>query len=382
MHRCLVGLLLAALIPTTASAAKPDRAAALAGYQRDLVSILVLRDDATHLLGAALLARPLTSLPKGLDSAYLLDRAAHAPGAGPAITWMQLSACNPDGTGCPNPTALAALQKQAPRNAAVWAVVLDQALQQHATDAANDALLQAAASDHYDDYAGATLEALAKAATALPVPPAALTAYAGKTAAGPASAQAFLALGAAGLHPRPALAPIVAWCTESGHAGVARHAPCLQLAHVLVWGSSPEARAAGLHLQEVLAPDKDARAKAASGLRDLAWQVQNYSRLSLDALTDETLAVEWLRLAQRGGSEASVMNALLHRHDIPLEAPDEPTPAADENDAPANAASATAPAPAATAGVAPPPATAPASPATAATAAPASTASAGGASTP
>lgn len=333
-------LLSATSAPAAPAPASADRNAALAQYQHDLVSILVLRDDATHLLGAALLARPLEGLPQGADAASLLQRAGSAEGHGPVVDWIKLTDCDGDDTPCPNAQALAALREQAPDNAAVWLLELDRAVRDHDEDAAHHALLQAAAADRYDDYAGAALAAIVAAATALPVPPAVLAAYAGDTGAGAASAQAFLALGVAALHPRPALQSLVALCAPDAEGAEALREPCLKLARTLAWGSSPQARAAGLHIQEQHADGETARNAAQAAQRDLAWQVRNFSRLSLGAMTDQALAVQLLRLAQRGSSETSLMSAMLHRNGIPLEAPAvSMAPAVDGSVAPRPAAS-------------------------------------------
>ncbi|HET8900209.1 MAG TPA: hypothetical protein VFN09_15690, partial [Rhodanobacteraceae bacterium] len=244
-------------------AAEPPRAqsAALTSYQRDLVSILVLRDDATHLLGAALLARTLDQQPPGLDSASLLARADKAPDHGLLPTWIELSQCEAPAD-CPNPTALAALQAADPDNAAVWLLGLGRAARQHDAAGEQAMLAKAAAASRYDDYAGATLKTLVAAATALPVPKDVLAAYAGKTAAGPASAQAFLAFGSVGLHPRPGLLPLAALCAPDHDAAATLRADCLQLSTRLIWGSSPQARAAGLHLRETLSEDAATRRDA------------------------------------------------------------------------------------------------------------------------
>jgi hypothetical protein len=319
----LAALSLAAAGATAAAPDDADRTAALAQYQRDLVSVLALRGDAGHLLGAALLARPLKDQRTGLDAAHLLARAASAGDSGPVVSWMRLTDCDADKGACPNADAVRALHEQAPGNAAVWLLDLDSAARAGDAAAERAALDKAASAGSYDDYAGAALKSLVAAATALPVPAEALTAYAGGANAGPASAQAFLAFGVAAMHPRPGLLPLIQLCDPEHNPddATALRANCLKLAHILQWGGSPQARAAGLHLTELLADDDAARQSARNDERDLAWQVRNYSQLVLRGLTDQTLAVQMLRLAQNGGSEISLMGALLHKNDIPLQAP-------------------------------------------------------------
>src|SRR5579875_3200488 len=115
------------------SAADQARLTAIRQYQHDLVSVVALRADPAYLLGAALLARPFTDQPQGLDFDSLSARALAAPDAGPAIEWVRLSDCGKDD--CPNAKAFAALQKKAAGNAAVWLVALDLAAAKHDADA-------------------------------------------------------------------------------------------------------------------------------------------------------------------------------------------------------------------------------------------------------
>ncbi|MGH8182664.1 MAG: hypothetical protein ACREPH_03290, partial [Rhodanobacteraceae bacterium] len=78
--------------PATTSSAAPKlsppadqkRVAAIQQYQHDLVNVVALRADPDYLLGAAILARPFQHQLQGLDFDSLSQRAAAAPGAGPA----------------------------------------------------------------------------------------------------------------------------------------------------------------------------------------------------------------------------------------------------------------------------------------------------------
>jgi|GEM_PF-4325705 len=102
--RPLALTLACALLASPALAAKsPDKtdkkqvtahAQAMIAFQRDLVSVVAPRADAAPLLGAALLARPLPSQPKYNDFHTLIDRAAVADGAGPAVSWEAVVTCN------------------------------------------------------------------------------------------------------------------------------------------------------------------------------------------------------------------------------------------------------------------------------------------------
>lgn len=344
-RRCWACLLLACMTTAAAIAAPVDndpRTAALNQYKHDLVSVLTLRGDTPHLLGAALLARTFgDDSDPGQDYTRLLARAAAADPGNAAVTWARLSDCEHEARNCPNNDALAQLQQEAPDNAAVWILALDAAARDDDRKAQLADLHKAAHAKSYNDYGGALLQALTLAATALPVPEKTVHAYVGSASSkgGPASAQAFLAYGQAATQLQPSFLPIMELCDPKAiHDTDATLKSCRKLAQLLAWGSSPRARAAGLHLQDILASDKSARSAAKSEMRDLTWQLRNYSRLVLKALDDQDLALELLRLGQSGGSELTRMNALLHRQSIPTEAPPSaPEPAA-STAAPATAA--------------------------------------------
>lgn len=323
----------------SATSALPARLTAINQYQHDLVSVLALRTDAQHLLGAALLARPLHDKRKFLGFHALISRAAKADNANPAVSWAQLSDCAKGH--CPNPEALDALSKHDADNAAVWLLRMDLAVRDNDASAARVNLLKAAAATRYDDYAGATLQALVAAATSLPVPATTLKSYAADTHAGAASVQAFLAFSLANAHPRPSLIPASHWC-DPEHAPAAAgdiHATCLKLAHTLVWGSSPQARAAGLHLRSVLSANPATQQTARDATHDLAWQLRQYSALALKAMNNESLATQMLKLGNNGGTEMSLITAMLRQNDIALQAPDTEatTPPAASSSTPATA---------------------------------------------
>src|SRR6185312_14051434 len=99
----------AAAIPApakrAAAKAAEQRDQAQLAFQRDLVSVLAPRADAMPLLGAALLARPLFNQPPGNSFHALIERAAAADGAGPAVNWVRLADCEAKAGACPNPDA-------------------------------------------------------------------------------------------------------------------------------------------------------------------------------------------------------------------------------------------------------------------------------------
>lgn len=310
-----------AALPVPGVAAKPsaDKAgSAMARFQRDLVNVLILRSEAEPLLGAAMLSRTLPDVPDYANFHSLVTRAAKADDAGPGVRWAQLLDCDAEAGACPNTDALEALEKQAPDNAAVWLMVLGEAARQHDDKGSRAALAKAAAASQFDDYDGASLKALTRAAATLP-PPKAL--YSGKGAASSAAGvRALLVFGLGSFQPLPGFQATAALCKRHDDDKEVR-AQCLKLADTLVWGSSPLARSLGLHLISTLSDDDDARDKADAARRDLTWQVQNFGRLTLASQRDEKVAHDLLKLAGNGGTRMSLILAALRAEGIPRQAP-------------------------------------------------------------
>ena len=301
------------------SPADQKRLAAIQQYQHDLVSVVALRAEPDYLLGAAILAKPFENQTPGLDFDALSQRAASAPNAGDAQKWERLTVCKTK-VDCPNADAYAYLQKHAADNAAVWIVAMDLAEQNHDDKAKRTALERAAAAQTYDDYYGKALAGVAKATAVLP-PLADTTqgAHDGQPD-NPDGVRVLVAVNATEAHLRPNLDPVVKSCSKDVIAkdkGVKQD--CLKLAHTLQWGSSPIARAVGLHIQSELAPADKAQDDQAS--QNLAWQVHQYSGLLQRALVDPSLASQWLTSARNGGTELSLILATLRANNVPTEAP-------------------------------------------------------------
>lgn len=320
-------------LATPALAAKHEdsvgeaRNKALLAYQRDLVSVLAPRADAMPLLGAALLARPLQKQPKYNAFHSLIERAAKAPDATPAVRWTQLTDCDNRAGTCPNSEALQSLIDQAGDNAAVWLIKLGRDSRDGHEDQARNDLAKAAGSRLYDDYTGVALKALASSAGILPTPEAALDPA---SSAGPYGVQVVMVYGLAGLQPQPqpGMQAAAKMC-EDGKDDPATKAECLKLAHVLEWGSSPLSHSLGLHLREVLADDPAGQEAARNAMADLTWQVKSFAALSARAIDDKALAQHLLLLARNGGTEMSTILAALRDAGIPADAPrQDPAPAA------------------------------------------------------
>jgi hypothetical protein len=308
------------------------RGAAIQQYQHDLVTVVALRAEPDYLLGAAILARPFGDSSAGLDFDNLSARAAAAPGAGPAEHWVRLMACK-DEEDCPNRDALAWLEKHAADNAAVWVVAMDAAALKDDAKAEHAALVKAAAAELYDDYYGKALAATATAVAVLPPLPDTMAGAHDGQPDNPEGVRVLVSVNATQASPRPDLGPVVKSCEPDA---VGKHEDtrqaCLKLAHTLQWGSSPVARAAGLHIQAQLEPGADTANQQSA--RDLAWQVHQYSALLQRSLTDPTRASRWLTAARNGGTELSLILATLRANNVPLNAP------ADEAAAPASGGSA------------------------------------------
>lgn len=301
------------------SPADQKRVTAIQQYQHDLVTVVALRAEPDYLLGAAILAKPFQGQTAGLDFEALSERAATAPGAGPAVHWERLAACKTKAD-CPNRDALAYLKKNAADNAAVWIVAMDVAAGNHDAEAERAALKKAAAAQTYDDYYGKALAGVTKAVTVLPpLDDTTQGAHDGQPD-NPEGVRVLLAVNATQALPRPDLDPVVKSCGKhavTGHKD--RRGACLKLAHTLQWGSSPIARAAGLHIQGELEPGSKAKTDQSS--RDLAWQVHQYSTLLQRSLTDSTQASRWLTTARNGGTELSLILSTLRANHVPPDAP-------------------------------------------------------------
>ncbi|MGP1664696.1 MAG: hypothetical protein ACTS5I_02025 [Rhodanobacter sp.] len=293
------------------------RDAALLAFQRDLVNVLAPQADALPLLAAALLARPLPQQPKYHTFHSLIERAAQADNAGPAIQWERLADCDAKADACPNTDALTQLQQHAPDNAAVWLLKLgmDQAHMKF-SDARAD-LGRAANAKLYDDYAGIGLKALASTVSTLPPP--ADTMAPGSTA-GANAVQWMMTLGTAQTRPQINLPSTAKMCANPGDDAELK-GDCLKLGKLLEWGSSPLARSLGLHLRETLAEDPAQQAEARSARINLIWQVQNFASLTARAQNDTALARGLLALARSGGTEMSLMLAALRHNGIAVDAP-------------------------------------------------------------
>ncbi|HEX7370357.1 MAG TPA: hypothetical protein VF284_08790 [Rhodanobacteraceae bacterium] len=305
--------------PSKLSPADQKRVEAIEQYQHDLVNVIALRAEPDYLLGAAILSKPFEKQTPGLDFDALSQRAAAAPGASPAVEWARLGVCKTKDD-CPNAKAFASLQKHAADNAAVWIIAMDVAAEKKDKKAEMAALEEAADANSYDDYYGKALAGVAKAVSVLPPLPATTQGAHDGQPDNQDGVRVLVAVNATQSHIRPSMKPVVAACSKDA---VAKDkdvkAQCLKLAHTLEWGSSPVARAVGLHIQGELDPADSANNEQSS--RNLAWQVQAYSGLLQRSLTDPSQASQWLAAARTGGTELSLMLATLRANNISPDSP-------------------------------------------------------------
>lgn len=301
------------------SPADQKRVTAIQQYQHDLVSVVALRAEPDYLLGAAILAEPFENQTPGLDFDSLSQRAAAAPGAGPAVHWQRLAACKTQAD-CPNSDAFAYLKKHAADNAAVWIVATDIAAHDKDPAAERAALKKAAAAPSYDDYYGQALAGVAQATAVLPpLPDTTKGAHDGQPD-NPAGVRVLVTVMNTQSYIRPGFGPVDQLCRkQSGSDKASLKAECLKLAHTLQWGSSPMARAMGLRIQGELDPSSRAANEQAS--RNLQWQVQQYSQLLQRALVDQNIASKWLQAARNGGTELSLILATLRANGVSPDAP-------------------------------------------------------------
>lgn len=298
--------------PVTAAGNTPPARASLGQFEHDVLSIVALRNEADRLAGAAVLARAVPDLPAVLTYQTFLARAEAAPGAGAAVQWVALGNCGkvgPQPEDCINVRALARLEKLAPENAAVWLLAFDRARQRGDDKAAREALTRAAAATEFSTYYGVLLHAVLETTRALPMPAALVHELAG--ADGNAYAVTYMiAAGNIMYLPTPSLAPVFEACKAPGKDATLR-AQCTRIAHLLTWGDTVIAHAAGLALQERLADSAAARAHVAAERRTLAWQTQQYAAQVLKARNDRALAARLVQLVLQGGTENSIQLALL-----------------------------------------------------------------------
>ncbi|MHB8310154.1 MAG: hypothetical protein ACYDCY_07045, partial [Metallibacterium sp.] len=289
--------------PAPAASSAPPARASLRQFEHDVLSIVALRSEADRLAGAAVLARAVPDLPTVLTYQTFLARATAAPGAGAAVQWVALGNCGkvgPQPEDCIDPKALARLEQLAPDNAAVWLLAFDHARQRGDDKAARTALARAAAATEFSTYYGALLHVVLETTRALPMPAALVHELTG--ADGNAYAATYMiAAGNVMYLPTPSLAPVFEACKAPGKNAMLR-AQCVRIAHLLAWGDTVIARAAGLALQERLADGADARVHVAAERRTLAWQTQQFAVQVLKARNDRALAARLVQLVLEGGT--------------------------------------------------------------------------------
>ena len=302
--------------------APPASRSVLAQFEHDVLSITALRGEPDRLAGAAVLARAVSDLPPVLTYKAFLARAQSLPDAGAAVQWVALGNCGnvgPEPEDCINTAALRKLQRLAPDNAAVWLLAFDRARQRGDGAAARIALARAAKGTEFSTYYGILLRSVLQTARALPMPPA-LAQELGGSPGNAYAATYLLAAGNVMYLPTPALGPVFDECKDPGQDATLRQ-QCTQVAHLMAWGDTIIARAAGLALQERLATHQAARQGYAAARRALAWQTHQFAVQVLRSRHDPALAAKLVQLVLEGGTENSIQIALLRETGVPTTPP-------------------------------------------------------------
>lgn len=310
----LPGLLFAGPAGSTSISSSP-----LAQFQHELVSNAALHHQPLQLAAAAILARSVSGMPSLLRYSTLLHRAQERAFAGPAVTWAALGDCGDrqNLSDCINIAALHRLERQAPNNAAIWLLAFDQASQADDLAGQEHFLRRAADATVFRTYYASLLQALVRTVAAQLMPPDVVHTISGRRGNAPAAIY-LLAAGNLMYLPTPALAPLFAFCTEHSRL----RSVCLHLARNLIRGDTVAARTAGLALTQRLTDNPAQRQWAARQQRALAWRTQQFSGLVLRSRHNVRLAQMLLGLAQQGGTENNIQQALLHKMNRTLNPPD------------------------------------------------------------
>lgn len=325
MLRQMGGLTICALLvfgvaPAPVADAPP--AEAPAAYWRELAGALERSNDAPALLGAALIeAWPDDGAPPDPDRrADLLARAQKAAPEDPLVWWVAALVCRPPGAQCEEAQAAARrhLVRVDPQNAVGWLLDLGPAARAGATEAAAQALAQAAAASRADDYLVAVTLMLAAQIEAHP-PPAAL--LHSSDAAAPSTERfahaSALAIASALL--MPAWQPLFEAC-----APVRKSVPepvvgqCRTIARLLQHGDSLIVVGTGLALERRLPGDRADLASVDRRRRALHWMA---SQMGLFEAAPPARASVYLAELRKTRSEPRTLAELMRASGIPLEPP-------------------------------------------------------------
>jgi hypothetical protein len=306
-----------------ASAASPPHSSRYSAWRSAAAQVLSTHKDANSLAAAAALSFLGPERSKG-DSAparaTAVDLAAKASDLAPddaGIGWLRLQLCA--GTaGCDIRNPATTMRWVDADNSAVWMATLAVAQRDKDPEEVSRILQEMAQGTRFDIYRNRTVvllfDTLKQAGSELP------TGYVPSDLSRLSEAMAV-----AGAEIVPPFAPLLAACRESSTAE--RRENCLTLSKLMQHGDTVSVQMAGLTIERRLSsPDsRDAHA-VAERRRTLEWRVSaasEYDAPTLPWLTN-ALARARVREMRSAPREEDVDIAILRRHSIPLEPPENP----------------------------------------------------------
>ena len=306
-----------------ASAASPPHSSRYSAWRSAAAQVLSTHKDANSLAAAAALSFLGPERPKG-DSAparaTAVDLAAKASDLAPddaGIGWLHLQLCA--GTaGCDIRNPATTMRWVDADNSAVWMATLAVAQRDKDPEEVSRILQEMAQGTRFDIYRNRTVvllfDTLKRAGSELP---------AGYVPSDLSRLSEAMAV--AGAEIVPPFAPLLAACRESSAAE--RRENCLTLSKLMQRGDTVSVQMAGLTIERRLSsPDsRDAHA-VAERRKTLEWRVSaasEYDAPTLPWLTN-ALARARVREMRSAPREEDVDIAILRRHNIPLEPPENP----------------------------------------------------------
>lgn len=307
-------------VPTAAAAPPPEPAGPspeqqrFDQFRRDLVSLLALRAEPDLLVAAAELAYPdgeAKDRSAGLKSPALIKRAQKFGPDQALVWWVSTFLCSDKPSPC-RAEAVAALQKVAPDNAAVWLPALHAAKDPGQARALLASMAQA---PRFDDFWSAGVLAVYRAAQTLPVPAEVLGHGLNAVAA-----RINLATGVGGGF-LPNYSRLLEMCRSGEGADEALVSDCLAVARLLENGSSFTTQAAGFAIEDALLPAGTARDVLRVRQRASQWQKQQFLELSARFTRDEALAASYVELLGKQQAGTPVVVEFLRSQKVSTEPP-------------------------------------------------------------
>ena len=308
---------------TGASAASSPHSSRYPAWRSAAAQVLSTHKDAESLAAAAALSflgPERSKTDSALARVTAVDLAAKASDLAPddaGIGWLRLQLCAAT-VGCDIRSPATTMRWVDADNSAVWMATLAVAQRDKDPGEVSRILQEMAQGTRFDIYRNRTVvllfDTLKKAGNELP---------AGYVPSDLSRLSEAMAV--AGAEIVPPFAPLLAACRES--SGAERRESCLTLSKLMQRGDTVSVQMAGLTIERRLfSPDsRDAHA-VAERRRTLEWRVSaasEYDAPTLPWLTN-ALARARVREMRSAPREEDVDIAILRRHNIPLEPPENP----------------------------------------------------------